>query len=72
MHLRFLFGIKKWHHAIVKLRVRLHKVDYVKHILSVLSRVAYFKIEPLSEIFSVVVRFQNEFILRLINLDGFF
>ena len=72
MHLRFLLGIKKWHHTIVKLRVRLHKIDNVKHILSVLPRVADFKIEPLSEIFSVVVRFQNEFILRLINLNGFF
>lgn len=72
MHLRFFFGIKKWHHTIVKLRVRLHKVNDMKNILPVFSRVAYFKIEPLSEIFSVVIRFQNEFILRLINLDGFF
>ena len=44
----------------------------MKHILPVFPRVAYFKIEPLSEIFSVVVRFQNEFILGLVDLDGFF
>ena len=72
MLLRILFRVEKGHHTVIKLGIRLYEIDYMECVLPVFSSVTDLEIEPLSKIFGVVIRFQNELIFTAIYLYGFF
>lgn len=67
-----LFRVENRHHTVIKLRIRLDEIDYVECVLPVFAGVTDLEIKPLSEIFGIIIRFQNKLIFTSINLYGFF
>ena len=67
----FLLRVKQRLHAVIELRIRLHKIDYVEDVFSLCPCIINLKIEPLGEVFRLIIRLQNKLIFTAINLYGF-
>ena len=72
VYFSFFLRVYNRHHTVVKLRIRLDKIDDMKNVLTILSSIRNLEIEPLRVIFSVVIGFQNQFVLALVYLYSFF
>lgn len=50
--------------------IRLHQVDDVESVGFTCSRIGHFEVVPLSVTSSIIIGFENEIILKLVNLNG--
>lgn len=65
----FFLRIEQGHHTVVELRVTFDEVDYVERVFTITTRVVYFEVKPLREVFGAVVRLQDKLVLILVNLN---